>query len=466
MRVALVNTNRMKPPIAPIGLDYVAEELAAAGHAVEILDLCWVDDWKAAIDLFFRATSIDLIGVTLRNSDDCAYTSRVSFLDGVADMVTTIRRLTTSPIVLGGAGFSVTPDQVLSRCQADAGIWGDGESALLQFAQTMEEKRPWHEVDNLIWRCQGSWRHNRISLPPLANLSLMTRSWIDNRRYFREGGQAGVETKRGCTGACIYCADPPSKGRTIRLRPAQAVVDEMENLLQQGIDHIHTCDSEFNLPAEHASEVCRELISRRLGERIRWYAYCAPVPFSRDLAALMRRAGCAGINFGVDNGDNEMLRRLRRGFTADDILAAAKACREAGMAVMLDLLLGCPGETRRSVVKTIELMKQSDADRVGVALGVRVYPGTELAGMLHQPRLKTGLVGGNDPAEPLFFLEPDIAPVAFDLVDGLVGDDERFLFFDPSKPQRDYNYNANQRLIDAIQKGYRGAYWDILRRYK
>jgi len=97
----------------------------------------------------------------------------------------------------------------------------------------------------------------------------MTRSWVDNKRYFKEGGQAGFETKRGCNGSCIYCADPVAKGRNIRLRPPSAVADEVEHLVAQGIDHLHTCDSEFNLPPEHAIAVCEEFERRRLGDKVR-----------------------------------------------------------------------------------------------------------------------------------------------------------------------------------------------------
>jgi radical SAM superfamily enzyme YgiQ (UPF0313 family) len=180
----------------------------------------------------------------------------------------------------------------------------------------------------------------------------------------------------------------------------------------------------------------------------------------------MRDAGCVGVNFGADHGDEAMLRRLGRGFTPDDILNASHSCRSADMAVMLDLLLGSPGETRESLVRTIELMKRAGPERVGVSLGVRVYPGTELADLVTTARNREGLVGSEDPMDPLFFLEPQVAPFVFDLLDELVGDDRRFLFFDPSRPKQNYNYNANQRLVDAIGEGYRGAYWDILRRYE
>ena len=133
------------------------------------------------------------------------------------------------------------------------------------------------------------------------------------------------------------------------------------------------------------------------------------------------------------------------------------------MAVMLDLLLGAPGECRESLVATIELMRRAEPDRVGVSLGVRVYPGTELAGTVAGGKPGPGLVGGGDLTDPLFFLEPAVAPFASELLDDMIGDDPRF-FFDPSGPEKNYNYNDNQRLVDAIARGHRGAYWDILRR--
>jgi len=131
---------------------------------------------------------------------------------------------------------------------------------------------------------------------------------------------------------------------------------------------------------------------------------------------------------------------------------------------MFDLLLGSPGETRESLTRTVELMREASPDRVGVALGVRVYPGTALADLVAEADLTPGPQVGQAAAAPVFYFEPAVAPFATRLLDELIGDDPRFLFFDPSRPERNYNYNANQRLQEAIEQGYRGAYWDILRR--
>ena len=130
MRVALVNTNRMQPPIAPIGLEYVAEALAAAGHEVQLLDLCWEADPQAAIERFFNGAEFGLVGVTLRNTDDCGLPKSTSFLPDLASTVAAIRRRTSAPVVLGGMGFSVMPERVLELAGAELGVWGEGEFAI------------------------------------------------------------------------------------------------------------------------------------------------------------------------------------------------------------------------------------------------------------------------------------------------------------------------------------------------
>jgi len=198
---------------------------------------------------------------------------------------------------------------------------------------------------------------------------------------------------------------------------------------------------------------------------MRWYAYCSPTPFSRELARAMREAGCVGIDFGADNGSEAMLKRLGRDFSPADIRNVTRWTKEEGMAVMLDLLLGSPRETRESIEQTVEVVKQAAPDRVGVSLGVRVYPETELAVQVISEEFSDGLVGGSNSSDPLFFMEPGIAPFVFEWLNTLIGDDRRFLFFDPSRPKQNYNYNSNQRLVEAIQQGHRGAFWDILRIY-
>jgi radical SAM superfamily enzyme YgiQ (UPF0313 family) len=465
MRIALINSNRIFPPIGPIGLEYVAESLDRAGHTPEVLDLCWEKDIGSAVERFFDRREFELIGLTIRNTDDCAFGSKQSFLDEHRRIVDLLRKVSNAPVILGGVGFSVMPEQVLKKLEADAGVWGDGESVFPLVAECVARKQKWRSVPNLVYRDASKWARGKTLFRPLEDLPPMSRGWVDNRRYYEEGGQAGFESKRGCTGRCIYCADPVAKGTHIRVRPPAAVTFELRKLMERGILHFHTCDSEFNIPLSHSLALCEEINTQKLNDRIQWYTYCAPVPFSRRFARLLRRAGCVGINFGSDSGDDFMLKRLGRDHTSEDIAKAVRDCKEEGIAVMIDLLLGSPEESEESIKKTIELMKRIQPDCVGISTGVRVYPGTPFYKMVsHSRRLRQGIVGDSEREEPLFFVEPMVASGIFELLEKEIKGDKRFFFLNPSRPETNYNYNSNLILVQSIQKGARGAYWDILRR--
>jgi len=469
-RVLLVNTNRMKPAIAPIGLDYLADSLIAAGHEPRLLDLCWSEDIEGDIRACLRDYQPDLIGVTVRNTDDCYFNGGAFFLPEIKGIVDALRAHSDAPIVMGGVGFSVAPEQVMEYCGADYGIAGEGEAGFVLLPYAIGPEPSYENVPNLLYRKDGKIVRNAPMNVDLADLPPRRRAFVDNARYFREGGQAGFETKRGCDMACIYCADPISQGRTIRLRPPKMVVDELKALLGQGIDHFHTCDCEFNIPLSHAKDVCRAIIDAGIADSIRWYAYCSVIPFDDEAAELFRRAGCVGIDFGADSGNAAMLKRLGRHFVPDDLARTADLCHQHGIAFMYDLLVGGPGETRETVRETIELMRRIDADCVGVAMGVRVYEGTRMADwvrsqgdMASNPDLYRAKRDNPHFLKPVFYISPDMGEGVVAYLHELVGDDPRFFLPSNEEVRTNYNYNDNSVLVRAIRHGKRGAYWDILR---
>ncbi len=468
--ITLVNANDMKPVVAPLAFEYIGACLREAGWEVDVLDLAFADDAEEAIAQHFRTCDPVAVGVTIRNTDDCYFASQTSCLPGAQDAVSRIKSHTDAPVILGGCGFSLMPIAIMTHCGVDYGIQGEGEVALPRLVRAIADGDEPTDIPGVIWRREGEFVRTPPEPPALDGLPLAERGTVDNARYFREGGMAGFETKRGCNRKCIYCADPVIKGREIRLRTPASVADELEALLRLGITHFHTCDSEFNNQYRHALAVCREIIDRGLGEKIRWYAYAIPRPFNHELAGTMKRAGCVGINFGADSGSARMLSALGRDFGPEDLLRTAKICRRQGIACMYDLLLGGPGETRESVGESIELMREASPDRVGVAAGIRIYPGTRLAEMVAtqgegaRPALH-GVTSGNESlAFPLFYVDPALGPEVYEYLADLVGDDERFFLPGGSQVERDYDYSDNELLVQAIADGERGAFWDILRR--
>jgi len=476
--LTLINTNLMRPPIAPVGLEYVAGAARRAGIEVDVVDLCLVDDREAALRAAFARRQPGLVGISFRNVDDCFWPGSAWFVPELERVMRTIRTLTAAPVVLGGVGFSIFPQRIVELSGADFGVHGDGEEAIVRLHEELRGGRRLDRIEGLLWREGVSLRANRPAWPTRLVLPA-ARDAVDIPAYFRLGGQIGVETKRGCPRACAYCADPLAKGTAIRLRGPAEVADEMASLAAQGADVLHLCDSEFNIARDHALAVCEEMIRRGLGERVRWYAYLAVLPFDSELAGAMRRAGCVGINFTADSASAAMLRTYNHPHRQEALRQAVALCRARGIAVMLDLLLGGPGETPETVAESIRFFQQINADCVGAALGVRLYPGTQVARLVAAEQGGAGVhrryEGPVDLVKPTFYVSPALGERPAQLVRDLIGGDVRF--FAPaddapaagavgSDPYANYNYNENRALCEAIAAGARGAYWDILRQQR
>lgn len=470
----------MSPAIGPIGLDYIAASVQQAGIDVEILDLGLSDEPAKAIKEHFSAREPELVGVSFRNVDDCFWPSADWFVPELKETINIIRSMTEAPIVAGGVGFSIFARSIVEYTGIDFGIHGDGEMAIISLIRQLQGTRRFTDVPGLIWRENNRIYCNRPSWPNSISLGT-ARTFIDNVSYFKQGGQCGLETKRGCNRNCIYCADPLAKGRGLRLRNPSEVADEIQSLLLQGIDVLHLCDSEFNVPRSHAYAVCEEFNRRSLGNKVRWYAYLSPSPFDADLAKAMARAGCVGIDFTGDSGCESMLRTYRQQHSREDLANAVKLCRLNNIAVMIDLLLGGPGETPQTARETIDFIKKINPDCAGAALGIRVYPRTTMERIVAEElqgekdsNIHRKYSGPINLFKPTFYISKSLGGQPAELIRDLIGPDQRFFApaneTEPEAPQNgdaaNYNYNENLLLVQAIQKGARGAYWDILRQLR
>jgi tryptophan 2-C-methyltransferase len=472
----LVNLNRLEPPVAPVGVDYIASAAEAAGIPTEVIDLGlrradWVDALAPLSTMAPR-----LIGLSLRNVDDCFWPSATSYLPQYVEIVRCVRQLTSAPIVVGGVGFSIFGRELLELIGADFGVRGDGELALVELYRALHLSEQLPRVPGLIWSKGQNWQVNEPAFLPTAEFT-RTRRHVRNDEYFRQGGQIGIETKRGCPRKCIYCADPIAKGVHVRCRSPQLVVEEFDALLRQGIDVFHICDGEFNVPRSHALAVCEALVRSRISERIRFYAYLAVRPFDLELARAMKRAGCVGINFTGDSGSDQMLFKYRAAHRRSHLADAVGFCRVAGITCMVDLLLGGPGETLETLRETIEFAKRINPDCVGAGLGLRLYPTTPAAAMLSADGtmqsgagIRRRYTGPINLLWPTFFISPALGLRPAEVVRELIAGDERF--FPPAEEQmrgdepNGHNYSDNQSLSSAIAGGARGAYWDILRKLR
>lgn len=467
--ITLVNTNLMRPPIAPLGLEYLTGSLLHSGLEAEVLDLCLAPDWHAALAAHFSSRNPELVGLSFRNVDDSFWPSARSFVPLLKEMVGAVRTQCRAPLVLGGVGFSLFPERLLEETGVEYGIMGDGEGTIPALLEAVRGKSSLEKVPGLLWRDGDRVRSNSPNWPTLGVEGPWRRDILDNEAYMRLGGQLGLETSRGCPRKCGFCADWKAKGTAARLRDPAAVAAEAAGLARRGLGILHLCDGDFNVPPGHAEAVSGEMAKLGLGDALRWYAYLAAEPFTPGLARAMRAAGCAGINFTGPSASPAMLRSYAQPHGREALARAVWLCREYGIASMVDLLLGGPGETPGTVREGVAFLKEAGPDCVGAALGVRLYPGLPMTERLERerplegnPGLRRRYDGPVDLLQPTYYISPALGPAPAAVVREAIGGDERF--FPPSdEPEPGYNYSDNTPLEEAIAAGARGAYWEILR---
>ena len=410
MKVLLVATNRERSPypVAPLGALCVAGAARAAGHEVKFLDLGLVRSPQRALRKALKAGNFQAVAFGIRNLDNCWSFAPRLYFDGVRELAEIVRSSFQGPLILGGSGFSVSPQGWMQRLRPDCGVIGEGERAFVEVLARLQAGRSLDGIEGVITSAKngGLAVLPARAIEPLAQLPMPAHDLCSYGPYLRRGGFVGVQTKRGCPFKCSYCIYPQLEGRRYRLRPPEAVVQEVETVATRTRQrHFFFVDSVFNDPRAHALAICHELRRRRLP--VRWSAFCNPTGFDAELAQAMKEAGCEGVEFGQDVASEKMLAALDKPFGQAETRRALEAAHDAGLPFAIFLLFGGPGETWADVEETQNFLGSCPkANAVFATIGIRVYEGTPLA----QTAVREGQVRADqDLFEPAYYLSPGLA---------------------------------------------------------
>jgi radical SAM superfamily enzyme YgiQ (UPF0313 family) len=411
MKVLLVATNRERSPypVAPLGALCIAGAARADGHEVEFLDMGSARFPQPALRTALAKNDFQAVAFGIRNLDNCWAFAPRSYFDEVQELAGIVRRHFKGPLILGGSGFSVSPNGWMQRLEADYGVIGEGERSFPELLARLEAGRSPEGIEGVASARKKNGSSAVLpsrSVEQLAELPLPAHNLCGYRGYVKRGGFVSVQTKRGCPFKCSYCIYPQLEGRRYRLRPPELVAEEVESVFRQSkMRHFFFVDSVFNDPRKHALAVCAELSRRKLP--IRWNAFCNPVGFDLELARAMAQAGCNGVEFGLDVATPKMLEALDKPFGQEEIRIALQAARDAGLPFAICLLFGGPGETWADVGETQAFLNGcAPANAVFATYGIRVYEGTPIAGTA----VREGrLAPDRDLFEPAYYLSPAMA---------------------------------------------------------
>lgn len=449
MKVLLISANRERTPypVFPLGLACLAGPLAAAGHQLAMLDLCFTADPAAAVAETLAGFPAEAMVISIRNIDNVTFPLTRSYLGDIRSIIDPCRgRL---PVIIGGSGFSLMPVEILSALDADYGVAGEGEEVLPRLLECIGNGVNPAGLPGVIRRGDTDFVAPRL----LERIGTPDRSLFAVERYHREGGMANVQTKRGCPFACSYCTYPLIEGSRVRLRPIGDIIAELRELVEKyGVNYIYFVDDIFNYPPDFAETLCRAIINERLP--LNWSAFINPDFMTSSLLEVMQKAGCDAVEFGTDSGSPVMLKNLRKSFTVDAVRLSSRICRDLGVDFAHYILFGGPGENRETVQESFTLMDEVDPTAVIAMTGIRIYPGTAI----HQQALAEGEIAPGAPLlEPVFYISPSIRDSLCAIITSLAA--KRKNWIAPG-----LEINVSDAMLEAMRHfPVRGPLWKLMR---
>lgn len=375
-------------PTLPLGLACVAAATQKAGHDVVMVDLMTEQDVQSLLKGAIEGFRPDLIGLSVRNIDDQNMKNPRFLLDPVKEIVAGCRSLSEATIVLGGAGYSIFPEEALSFLGADMGIQGEGEVIFPDLIERIEQGASLLGLPGLYLPGHGL-QCERMFVKNLDRLLLPDADlWSTPSR--KEELWMPVQTRRGCHLRCSYCSTGTIEGRMIRRHSPETMVKWITRWRKAGVHQFYFVDNTFNLPPSYAKEICRKLIDQDLN--IKWWGILYPKHVDRELVAYMAKAGCEQVSLGFESGSERILKDMNKRFTLKEVRQISEILSEQGIKRMGFLLLGSPGETRESVEDSLVFADSLKLDNLKITAGVRVYPHTSLA----RKAIKEGKISSPD----------------------------------------------------------------------
>ncbi len=233
-------------------------------------------------------------------------------------------------------------------------------------------------IKGLVWRDRGEARGNadRPFIPDLDSLPPPMYSLLPLKKYLMplmKGPFCFVLTSRGCPGGCKFCIKHVSYGRTVRLLSPRRVVEELKILYGLGIRNIHMYADLFTVNREQVMGICELILREKL--KIRWTCNSRVDYVDEEMLNLMGRAGCWMISWGIESGNETILKRAAKGADPKKAHQALVWARKAGIKNWGYFIIGLAGETVETIRETIQLSKRLPLE-IALFHVAAPYPGT------------------------------------------------------------------------------------------
>ena len=363
----------------PLGLLSLAGFIREHGHEALILDLV---SQNGSVE--------DAVGFVAREDPRVVgLSARTVNIHGAAHLAERLRAGGfEGPIVVGGPHVTAVPVATLEEfASLDYGVVGEGEATLLELLERIAAGTPPDDVRGGVWRDSAGQVRLNAPRPLIADLDEIPMPAWDLLPNFPHGyphsiletkrlPTASLMTSRGCPYRCTFC-DSLVFGHSVRTHSAGYTMDMIRHLRRRyGIRDLMMLDDNFILRQERLFEICDTMVRERMG--LQWYCMGHARTMTEERLRKIREAGCWVIEMGIESGCDRVLKTIRKSTNRDEVAAAVRRARAAGLKVKGNFIFGLPTETRESLEETIRF-----ATSIGLSYFqqnfLTVWPGCEIS---------------------------------------------------------------------------------------
>lgn len=369
-------------PSPPLGISYVAAVLESMGIEVEIWDFIvqkLSDEKIHTLMERFRPHVVGATAVTMNFLTAQRILKKVKEID--SDVIT----------MMGGPHVSFDWENTLRLYNhVDLIVIGEGEETLNELIPNIKNRDKWNEIKGIAFRDNDGQIVKTPKRPLMSNLKdlpLPARHLLPLSKYLALGFPVSITTSRGCPNQCIFCQGRRLLGLKPRFRDIDNVLTEIEYLNLLGFHRINFADDFFTSKRERVIELCKKIKQR--GLNFAWSAFVRADSIDRELLRIMKDAGCDKVSFGVESGNEEMLKRIKKRIKIPQVIKAAKMCVDVGMRCLASFIVGLPGESWETLRDTEALAKRLES--IGIEYGYHLlapFPGTTIREKIYEYDLK------------------------------------------------------------------------------
>jgi anaerobic magnesium-protoporphyrin IX monomethyl ester cyclase len=235
-----------------------------------------------------------------------------------------------------------------------------------------------HGIKGLAWRKGDEIVINfpRPFISDLDDLPIPMHELLPLQKYrmpLIKGPFTFIVTSRGCPAGCTYCIKHVSYQYTARLRSPSLIMEELWQLKNLGINNIHMYSDLFTVNRDQVMELCQRMIDEKIN--IKWTSNSRVDYVDEEMLQMMGKAGNWLISWGIESGNEQILKHARKGAYPDKAKRALIWAKKAGIMNWGYFIIGLPGETEATIRQTIDFSKKLPLD-IALFHVAAPYPGT------------------------------------------------------------------------------------------